>query len=112
MKISTDVMLSGTFTTDQTSLPFTLEGLYGFAIQASFGGTAPVGILKVQGTCNDPADPSVTPVWDDETQTAPIAAAGTAMLNFDHRYYRFFRVVLTVTSGTIAIVVRFAGKGP
>lgn len=85
--------------------------MYGFAIQFVYGGTAPVGTFTVQGTNDDANNPNITPTWDDETQTVAVAGSGSTTLNFDHRYYRFVRVKLARTSGTITATVKFVSKG-
>lgn len=112
MKVSNEIILSGTFTTNQTSSPVNVDQLYGFCVQSNYSGTAPVGVLTIQATNDQADDPKVTPVWSDETTTVAIAGAGNTMLNLDHRYYKFFRVRLVVTSGTIIISVKFNAKGP
>lgn len=112
MIVADKVIMSGAFTTNQVSQAVPIDQMFGFCIQIAYGGTAPVGVLTVQGTNDDAQNVLVTPVWSDEASPVAIAGSGNVLLNFDHRYYRFFRLALTVTSGTITIVARFNDKGP
>lgn len=111
MRTADKLILSGSFTTDQTSQSVPIDQMFGYAIQAKYSGTAPVGVLTIQGTNDDASNPLVTPTWSDEQPPIAITAAGDTMINFQGRFYRFFRVKLTVTSGTIVISVRFNDKG-
>lgn len=111
MRTADKVILSGTFTTDQFSRAIPIDQMFGYSVQAKYSGTAPVGVLTVQGTNDDALNALVTPTWSDEQSPIAIAAAGDTMINFQGRFYRFFRVKLTVTSGTIVITVRFHDKG-
>jgi hypothetical protein len=112
MKTSEKVLLTGSYVATTNSEAVWLEQLYGFSVQFSYGGTLPVGSVVVQGTNDDIDSPTVTPVWSDEIGGFAIAAAGSQMLNFDHRYYKYFRVRLVVTSGTITMRAKFVAKGP
>lgn len=106
-----EVVLEGSFTSNQVSVPVYIDYMSGFSVQFSYGGTAPVGVLTVQGTNDDPKSTTVTPVWYDETTTVSIGGTGDTMLNFGSRFYRFVRVKLTRTSGTITVKATIMAKG-
>lgn len=112
MKLCFEPIMSGSFVADAFSKVMDIQFMYGFSIQFAYGGTAPVGTFTVQGTNDSALDPTVTsPTWSDEATTVAVAGTGNTVLNFDHRYYRYVRVKLTRTSGTITANLKFASKG-
>lgn len=106
-----EVVLNGSFTTNQLSPAVYLDYMFGFSVQLVYGGTAPVGVVTIQGTNDDIKSTTVTPVWSDETTTVAISGAGDTVLNFGNRCYRWVRVKLTRTSGTITLRATVMAKG-
>lgn len=106
-----EVVINGSFTTNQTSNAVYIDYMFGFSVHLEYGGTAPVGTVTVQGTNDDPRSTTATPVWSDEPTSVAISAAGDTLLNFSNRFYRFVRVKLVRTSGTIALKATVMAKG-
>lgn len=111
MNVVHEVVLNGSFVVDQTSPAVYIDYMFGFALQFEYGGTAPVGVITVQGTNDDIKSTTATPVWSDESVTVAIAGSGDTILNFANRFYRFVRVKLTRTSGTITLKATVMAKG-
>ncbi len=94
---------------------FQLLNVYGFAMVAVITG-APVGVLKLQGSCDAPQDIlgiGVAPSnWADIPNTTQnITVATSVLYNLDAQYYNWVRLVYTATSGSGAISVNLIAKG-
>ena len=111
MRTADKLIMSGSFTSNQVSQAVPIDQMFGYCVQVNYGGTLPVGTLTVQGTNDDAGDALVTPVWSDEPSPIVIGGSGNTLLNFSNRFYRYFRLSLVRTSGTITIAARFHDKG-
>jgi hypothetical protein len=92
------------------SLPYDVQQIYGYAIQATFTGT-PTGSFKLQAS-NDPAtsynNQSASQVvnWTDIVGTPySVTAAGNYMWNVYDVMYNWVRLVYTDTSGGTSTAV-------
>jgi hypothetical protein len=85
-----------------------IRQMYGLAAQAIITGTV-AGTLKIQATCDNPADNATITNWTDLTGSYSVSNAGSNLWNLDATYYTYIRFVYTSSSGsgTIKINLNF-----
>lgn len=82
---------------------------YGTGTHTIVATTALAGSVKIQVN-NEPING--TPNWVDlPSSSTNFSAAGNTLFNYDNGGYRSVRAVVTVTSGTVAPVLRINSKG-
>jgi len=114
MRITNELLISQSAASSFNSQAFSLQHLYGFAVQAAITGAAPTGTLKLQASCDvsQKSDLSDVVNWTDvPTQTQAISATGTYLFNVDAVHYPYMRLVWVFTSGTGNISARINAKG-
>lgn len=83
-----------------TSESLNIQQAKGYAVQASWTGTSPVGTFEVQGSNDNVIFTSVT--------SSPIAISGNSgdfLLNVENAQYGFMRVKYNYTSGVGSLTV-------
>jgi hypothetical protein len=122
MEVSNTILASIDLSVASTnSLPFRVESQIYTAIQAVWTGTAPVGVLKVQASCDAGTDQIGTGVsnWSDiasggslnPTTLAVSGATGSGLLEIKDAGYKWIRLVYTKTSGVGTLVPTINSKG-
>lgn len=116
---SVALITAGNMGANITSSGINLISIYAFSIQAVWsGGSAPVGVFKLQGS-NDPGDNgsgqgvSQPTNWTDIT-SSPQAISGTpgsALFDVTECAYRWVRLVYTRTSGSATVNAIMNVKG-
>lgn len=97
--------------------PMRMEYMHGLAIQASWTGTSPVGVLKLQAS-NHAFDQNVNngiladAIWTDIPGSSLSISSNTGdhMYDISEVYYEAIRVVYTATSGVGSISLYYCGK--
>jgi hypothetical protein len=93
------------------SIPILLDQLYGANLQAVYTGS-PNGFFKLQASNDDvPLSNSVSNWTDIVGSTQLISTSGSIMWNLNGAFYRWIRIVWTVTSGNGSCDVTIFGKG-
>lgn len=118
MRILNESLLSGgDMSGSLNSAPLNLEFAFGYAIQCEFTGS-PVGTIKLQGSNDSTPDANFqfsnfAPTnWTDITGTSTaVTTNGSILFNAASVYYRWVRVVYTVTSGSGSLSVVGNTKG-
>lgn len=93
------IITSAAITTNVFSTEVKVPRVLGFAIQAHWAGSVPIGTLKLQGSCDDVGVSATT--WTDiGGSSQPVSgASGSHMYNCFMQMYPRYRVVYTHTSG-------------
>lgn len=93
------------------SQPILLDQIYGANLQAVYTGT-PNGFFKLQASNDDvPLTSQVTNWTDVIGSTQLISSSGSIMWNLNGAFYRWVKIVYTVTSGTGVCNITVFGKG-